>query len=124
MIDIILYTSLLALVHIMLPNLVKSRFGEATSERARKAAHNFAESLPVFFVLAILSIYPNVESNVESNEILALVWLCLRLVFVSLYVSGIGTKPANEKGYEAQPLRSIVWIISIGYLVKMAINLT
>ena len=37
---------------------------------------------------------------------------------------GIGTKPANEKGYEAQPLRSIVWIISIGYLVKMAINLT
>jgi uncharacterized MAPEG superfamily protein len=120
MIDIILYTSLLALVHIMLPNLVKSRFGEATSERARKAAHNFAESLPVFFVLAILSIH----LNVESNETLALIWLCLRLVFVSLYVSGIGTKPANEKGYEAQPLRSIVWIISIGYLVKMAINLT
>jgi uncharacterized MAPEG superfamily protein len=66
----------------------------------------------------------SIHLNVESNETLALVWLCLRLVFVSLYVSGIGTKPANEKGYEAQPLRSIVWIISIGYLVKMAINLT
>ncbi len=120
MINIILHASLLSLIHLILPNSLRSKFGEDVSERAKKAAHNFAESLPVFFVLAILSIH----LNVELNETLALVWLCLRLVFVSLYVSGIGTKPANEKGYEAQPLRSIVWIISIGYLVKMAINLT
>lgn len=120
MINIILYTSLLALIHIMLPNLVKSKFGDAASERARKAAHNFAESLPVFFVLAILSIH----LNVESNETVALVWLCLRLVFAPIYVSGIATKPANENGYEAQNVRSLIWIISIGCLVKMAINLT
>ncbi len=120
MIDIILYTSLLALVHIMLPNLVKSRFGEATSERARKAAHNFAESLPVFFVLAILSIYLEVDANV----MIGLIWLILRLVYVLLYVSGIGTKPANESGYEAQTVRSLVWVVSIVCLVTMGINLT
>jgi len=120
MTDIILYTALLCLIHIMLPSLVKSKFGEDAAERARKAAHNFAESLPVFFVFAILSIH----SNVEANAMVALVWLCFRLIFVVLYVSGLGIKPANEKGYEAQPTRSLIWMGSIVCLVTMGINLT
>ena len=60
MTQVILFTTLLYLVQIMLPNLVKSRFGEIVSERARRAVHNLRESLSVFFVLAVLSIQLNV----------------------------------------------------------------
>jgi len=120
MINIILHASLLSLIHLILPNSLRSKFGEDVSERAKKAAHNFAESLPVFFVLAILSIYLEVDVNV----MIGLIWLILRLVYVLLYVSGIGTKPANERGYEAQTVRSLVWVVSIVCLVTMGINLT
>ena len=119
MIDIILYTSLLAFIHAILPNSVKSKFGQEVFERAKKAAHNFAESLPIFFVLAILSIY----LSVEENEMVALIWLCLRIIFGIIYVSGINTKPADSKGYQAQPLRSLVWIGSIICLIDMGTNL-
>ena len=119
MIQIILFTTLLYLVQIMLPNLVKSRFGENVSESASRAVNNLRESMSVFFVLAVLSI----QLNVEANTMIALIWLVLRIVFVLIYVSGFNAKPANEAGKVVQPIRSLVWVISIVCLYSMGINL-
>ena len=119
MTQIILFTTLLYLVQIMLPNLVKSRFGETVSESARRAAHNLRESMSVFFVLAVLSI----QLDVEANTMIALTWLVLRIVFVLIYVTGFNAKPANEVGKIAQPVRSLVWVISIVCLYSMGVNL-
>jgi uncharacterized MAPEG superfamily protein len=69
MTQVILFTTLLYLVQIMLPNLVKSRFGEIVSERARKAVHNLRESLSVFFVLAVLSIQFDVKANSDCLDL-------------------------------------------------------
>ena len=119
MTQVILFTTLLYLVQIMLPNLVKSRFGEIVSERARKAVHNLRESLSVFFVLAVLSI----QFDVKANTMIALTWLVLRIIFVLIYVTGFNAKPANEAGKVAQPIRSLVWVISIVCLYSMGANL-
>jgi len=40
-----------------------------------------------------------------------------------LYISGFRRQPANEKGYEAQPLRSLAWMLSIVCLFMMGANL-
>ena len=119
MTQIILLTTLLYLVQIMLPNLVKSRFGETVSESARRAAHNLRESMSVFFVLAVLSI----QLDVAANTVIALTWLVLRIVFVLIYVTGFNAKPANEAGKVTQPIRSLVWVISIVCLYSMGVNL-
>ena len=119
MTKIILFTTLLYLVQIMLPIIVKSRFGENVSDSARRAVNNLRESMSVFFVLAVLSI----QLNVEANTLLAWIWLALRILFVLIYVTGFNTKPANEAGYVAQPLRSLVWFGSIICLIMMGINL-
>jgi len=54
---------------------------------------------------------------------IALTWLVLRIVFVLIYVTGFNAKPANEVGKVAQPVRSLVWVISIVCLYSMGINL-
>jgi uncharacterized MAPEG superfamily protein len=53
----------------------------------------------------------------------ASIWLVLRILFVLLYATGFNTKPANEVGYEAQPMRSLAWFGSIICLIVMGINL-
>jgi len=119
MIHIILFTSLLYFVQLILPMSLAKRAGEVPAESARRALHNLRESLPVFFTFALLSIY----LDVEANTLLALIWLVLRIVFVLIYASGFNTKPANEAGYVAQPLRSLAWFCSIICLIMMGINL-
>jgi uncharacterized MAPEG superfamily protein len=47
----------------------------------------------------------------------------LRIVFVLIYATGFNTKPANEDGYVAQPIRSLAWFGSIICLIMMGINL-
>ncbi|MBT3531538.1 MAG: hypothetical protein HOF74_14605 [Gammaproteobacteria bacterium] len=119
MIYVILHTTLLYLIQIMLPMIAKKRISEPAGERAEKAVHNLRESLPVFFVFAVLSVY----LNIESNTMVALIWLIFRVAFVAFYVSGINTKPAQESGYEPQPLRSLMWLCSVVCLVVMGVNL-
>ncbi|MDG2297048.1 MAG: MAPEG family protein [Gammaproteobacteria bacterium] len=119
MIELILITSFLYFLHLLVPILVKSRMDEAMFERARRSLENLKESLPVFFVLAILSIFLDIEANID----IAFYWIIFRLIFAVLYISGFRRQPANEKGYEAQPLRSLVWMFSIVCLFTMGVNL-
>jgi len=119
MTSIIVHTALLYLIQTLLPMIATKRISESAGERAGKAVHNLRESLPVFFVFAVLSVYFDVESNI----MIALVWLILRVAFVAVYVSGINTKPAQESGYEPQPLRSFLWLCSIICLIIMGVNL-
>ncbi|MDC0484986.1 MAG: MAPEG family protein [SAR86 cluster bacterium] len=119
MIELILITSFLYFLHLLVPIQAKSRMGEAMFERTRRSLENLKESLPVFFALAILSIFLDIEANVEF----ASYWLSLRFIFAALYISGFRRQPANEKGYEAQPLRSLAWMLSIVCLFMMGANL-
>ena len=118
MLEIILFSSLLYILQIVVSWPLASR-EDQSAERAEKAVHNLRESLPVFFVFAVLSIL----LEVEANTLVALIWLVLRVVFALVYIAGIGQKPAQESGYIPQPLRSLVWVGSIICLVTMGINL-
>ena len=119
MTNIILYTGLLYLVQIILPMPLASRSEEAVAERARRALHNLRESLPVFFVLAVLSIH----SDVQANTMIASIWLSLRVVFALIYVTGFNSQPPSDSGYVGQPLRSLAWFGSIFCLIMMGLNL-
>jgi len=118
MINIIASTALVYLIQLMLPLFLKEDSGER--DRASKALNNLAESLPVFFTLAILSIVLGIEENTS----LALYWLISRVLFAVLYTTGIGKKPAKEgTTYEPQAIRSLMWLISIILLIWMTIHL-
>ena len=118
MINIIASTALVYLIQLMLPLFLKEDSGER--DRASKALNNLAESLPVFFTLAILSIVLGIEENTS----LALYWLISRVLFAVLYTTGIGKKPAKEgTTYEPQAIRSLMWLISIILLIWMTIRL-
>ena len=118
MINIIASTALVYLIQLMLPLFLKEDSGER--DRASKALNNLAESLPVFFTLAILSIVLGIEENTS----LALYWLISRVLFAVLYTTGIGKKPAKEgTTYEPQAIRSLMWFISIILLIWMTIRL-
>ena len=49
--------------------------------------------------------------------------LILRVIFAAIYISGFNLKPANASGQRAQPLRSLVWTLSIVCLFMMGANL-
>ena len=119
MISFIVWSIYLYLVQLMLPNFIKSRI--EYSERASKAFRNLGESFPIFLSLAILSIVLNVEANID----LAMYWLIARILFLVIYVSGVGIKiRVTDSGKsEVQPIRSLVWMFSIIFLVLMAKNL-
>jgi uncharacterized MAPEG superfamily protein len=119
MIQVILATSILYLIQLMLPGFLKKRAGDKVAERAAKALHNLRESLPVFFTFAVLSITLDINANLQ----IAIAWIVFRVLFVVLYSSGINTRPANASGYEAQPIRSLVWVLSIACLIAMGANL-
>ena len=110
---------LLYLIQLILPNALKAGTGYA--KRSRKALKNLGESLPVFLALAILSIV----ASIDENTMLALYWLIARLVFVVIYISGLGldNKSQESQGPDKQPLRSFVWAVSIVILIAMTSNL-
>lgn len=118
-IHIIAGTSLLYLVQLMLPIRLKAKNDFAL--RAARAVKNLGESLPVFFALAVLSVF----FKIEQNTWLALYWLISRVLFVMIYVSGIGIREKLKNGekQQSQMIRSFVWALSIVFLVKMMINL-
>ena len=119
MVTIILSTALLYLIQLVLQSGLRRSAGDI-SERTNKAVHNLRESLPVFFTLAILSIYLEIEANTQ----LATYWLIVRVIFALVYISGVSLKPATEGStYETQPLRGLAWAISIFLLIKMGLNL-
>ena len=119
MITLILTVCFLYFVQLMLPIFLSRSERSAAGNRATRAAHNLRESLPVFFVLAVLS-----ELNdVQSNLVWAQGWLLMRIAFLFVYAMGINLKPVDEFGRQAQPLRSLLWLISIVCLVGMAVNI-
>jgi len=81
----------------------------ALSERMASAGDNLRQSLPIFMVLAVLSVILEVD-----NLILAQTWLGLRV----LYLLG-----AMADLYRFKMIRPIIWLPSIIVLVCMGCNL-
>ena len=120
MTSLILFSCLLAFVQALLTVLLntKNYFYLLSSRdepievatfvgRANRAHLNLMESLPIFLVLAVLSIIiPEVD-----NYDLAMYWLGLRCVYVPLYV------------FNVTYIRSLVWGMSVICLVLMAVSL-
>ena len=119
MINAILVVCLLYLVQLILPGFFSKEETAAVGKRALNALHNLRESLPVFFVLAVISQY----NDVESNILLAQAWILFRSAFLLVYAWGLNLKPVDEFGRQAQPLRSLIWVGSVVCLVWMAINI-
>jgi uncharacterized MAPEG superfamily protein len=120
MIDVILLTLLLALIQLWLlpmmlnisnlPYLLSSR-DEPIDEsvllgRAKRAGANLQESLPAFLVLAVLGYVNQVDMVLVAS-----IWLALRAAYVPLYV------------FNVTHIRSIVWMVSLGCLICMAVML-
>ena len=81
----------------------------ALSERMALAGDNLRQSLPIFMVLAVLSVILEVD-----NLMLAQTWLGLRV----LYLLG-----AMADLYRFKMIRPIIWLPSIVVLVCMGCNL-
>ena len=81
----------------------------ALSERMASAGDNLRQSLPIFLVLAVLSVILEV-----NNLMLAQTWLGLRV----LYLLG-----AMADLYRFKMIRPIIWLPSIIVLVCMGCNL-
>ena len=124
MLDLILITALFYLIQLMTPmllsigkvpvmNFLSTKGGSAdlsdASKRALVAVHNFRESLPIFLVLAVLSIQLEV-----ANEQLAECWLITRLVYLVLGIANVYSYPFIRTG---------IFFVSIVFLVRMARNL-
>jgi uncharacterized MAPEG superfamily protein len=119
MTSLILLSSLLALTQAMLPSLLNTKnlkyLLSSRDEpievapfvgRANRAHLNLMESLPIFLVLAVLSIIQEVD-----NCDLATYWLGLRFLYVPLYV------------FNVTYVRSLTWMASAICLVLMAVSL-
>ena len=81
----------------------------ALSERMASAGDNLRQSLPIFMVLAVLSVILEVD-----NLMLAQTWLGIRV----LYLLG-----AMANLYRFKMVRPIIWLPSIIVLVCMGCNL-
>ena len=81
----------------------------ALSERMASAGDNLRQSLPIFMVLAVLSVILEVD-----NLMLAQTWLGLRV----LYLLG-----AMADLYRFKMIRPVIWLPSIIVLVCMGCNL-
>ena len=123
MLEIILFTGLLMLVHLTLPSTLALVSGAVdlnylagprdeaidlgvVGARAKRAAGNLLESLPVFLSLAVLSIM----MNAQTME-LAAIWLGLRMAYLVIYMAGINH------------VRTLVWFASVICLIMMGIEL-
>jgi uncharacterized MAPEG superfamily protein len=124
MLDLILITALFYLIQLMTPmllsigkvpvmNFLSTKGGSLdlsdASKRALVAVHNFRESLPIFLVLAVLSIQLEVE-----NEQLAEFWLITSRLYLVLGIANVYSYPFIRTG---------VFFVSIMFLVRMARNL-
>ena len=120
MITLILYTALLYLIQMITAALLRERASAAVKSRADNAVHNLRESLPVFFALAILSIH----LGVDANFYLAAYWLIARVIYAVIYITGIGLQsPKEGSTYVPQPVRGLVWGVSIALQVNMGIKI-
>ena len=119
MTSLILLSALLAFAQAMLPTLLNAKnlqyLLSSRDEpievapfigRANRAHLNLMESLPIFLVLAVLSIIQEVD-----NYDLATYWLGLRCLYVPLYV------------FNVIYIRSLTWMVSTICLVLMAVSL-
>jgi uncharacterized MAPEG superfamily protein len=77
-----------------------------TGARAKRAAGNLLESLPVFLTLAVLSIM----MNAQTME-LAAIWLGLRVAYLVVYLTG------------TNHVRTLVWFASVICLIMMGLEL-
>ena len=122
--NLIIYVGIFYLAHLFLTmtlSLHKVPFIEWTytkgdtskltklSARMTLASNNLRQSLPVFFIFAILSIVLQVD-----NLMLAQLWLGLRV----LYLLG-----ATADLYRFKMIRPIIWLPSIIVLICMGCNL-
>jgi|TARA_B110000914_G_scaffold148583_1_gene130258 uncharacterized MAPEG superfamily protein len=119
MTSLILLSLLLALTQVILPILLNTKNLEYLLSsrdepievapfvgRANRAFLNLLESLPIFLVLAVLSIIQEVD-----NYDLATYWLGLRFLYFPLYV------------FNVIYIRSLTWMVSAICLVLMAVSL-
>ncbi len=123
MIGMILWSLLLLLVQLMLPNVIALLGGQVSTaylfgardqspdtstaiQRAQRASSNLLETLPGFWVLAVLSI-------VNGSDVLmfAQIWLALRVLYVPVYLAGVVY------------LRSLLWIGAVACLIGMTLPL-
>ena len=81
----------------------------ALSERMASAGDNLRQSLPIFMVLAVLSVILEVD-----NLILAQTWLGLRVLYLLGAIADL---------YRFKMIRPIIWLPSIIVLVCMGCNL-
>ena len=81
----------------------------ALSERMSLASDNLRQSLPLFFVFAILSVILDVD-----NLFLAQVWLGLRAAYLLGAILNL---------YRFKMIRPLIWLPSIVVLVCMGCNL-
>jgi uncharacterized MAPEG superfamily protein len=81
----------------------------ALSERMTLASDNLRQSLPLFFVFAILSVILDVD-----NLFLAQVWLGLRVAYLLGSILNL---------YRFKMIRPLIWLPSIVVLVCMGCNL-
>ena len=119
MVILILMVCVLYLIQLMLPIFLSRAERSTVGTRATRATHNLKESLPVFFVLAVLSEYHQIEANLVWGQC----WLLIRIAFLVVYTTGINLKPVDAFGRQAQPLRSLLWMGSVVCLVGMAVNI-
>jgi len=81
----------------------------ALSERMTLASDNLRQSLPLFFIFAILSVILDVD-----NLFLAQVWLGLRVAYLLGAILNL---------YRFKMIRPLIWLPSIVVLVCMGCNL-
>ena len=124
MLEIILITGLLVFLQLILPPILAVATGSATANylagprdvpmenmaalvaRAKRAANNLLETLPVFLTLAVLSII----MEVQTAE-LAAIWLGLRVAYVFAYLLHIDY------------IRTLIWFGSVFCLIMMGLAL-
>ena len=124
MLEIILITGLLVFLQLTLPTMLAVATGSATAKylagprdlpmenispsvaRAKRAANNLLETLPVFLTLAVLSII----MEVQTAE-LAAIWLGLRVAYVFAYLMHIDY------------IRTLIWFGSVFCLIMMGLAL-
>jgi len=81
----------------------------ALSERMSLASDNLRQSLPLFFVFAILSVILDID-----NLFLAQVWFGLRVAYLLGAILNL---------YRFKMIRPLIWLPSIVVLVCMGCNL-
>ena len=125
MLEIILITGFLVFLQLILPTVLAVATGSATAKylagprdlpmenispsvaRAKRAANNLLETLPVFLTLAVLSII----MDAQTAE-LAAMWLGLRVAYVFAYLLHIDY------------IRTLIWFGSVFCLIMMGLALT